>query len=123
MRNVIVFNLGQDGVERSSKESALYLTAQNCRGFLLVPLILGQRPLPCGRLTSLVGLVGQRFLPRGRLTSLGGLDSQRFLPRGCLTLLVGLIGQRFIRRHRSPFGHSAIPRHIALCYPGKELVG
>ncbi len=68
MRNVIAFNLDQDGVKRSSKESAFYLNAPDCRvtrvgrqyrrhnvlivctalffgGFLLTPLILGQRLL------------------------------------------------------------------------------
>ncbi len=142
MRDVIAFNLGQDGVERSSEESALYQNAPDCRAFLLVPLILGQRLLLRGRLTSLVGLVSQCFLPRGRLTSLIGLVGQHFVSRGGPASLVGLVGQRFLLRgclvvtsllgerllgqRRSAvwrLRHSAIPRCIALRHPGEELAG
>jgi hypothetical protein len=68
VHDVIAFNLGQDGVERSSKESAFYPNAPDCcvtrvgrqyrchnalvictalffGGFLLAVLILGQRRL------------------------------------------------------------------------------
>jgi hypothetical protein len=68
VRDVVTFNLGQDGIKRSSEESAFYLDAPDCHvtrvgrqyrrhnalvicvalffgGFLLLPLILGQRRL------------------------------------------------------------------------------
>ncbi len=68
MRNVVAFNLGQDGIKRSSKESAFYPNVLDCRitrvgrqyrhhnvlnictalffgSFLLASLILGQRQL------------------------------------------------------------------------------
>jgi hypothetical protein len=83
MRDVIAFNLGQDGVERSNKESTFYPNAPDCRGFLLALLILGLCLLPRGGLTLLVGLVGQSFLLRGCLTLLGGLIGQRFLRCCC----------------------------------------
>jgi hypothetical protein len=142
VRDVIAFNLGQDGVERSSEESALYPNAPDCRALLLALLILGQCLLPRGRLTSLVGLVSQCFLPRSGLTLLIGLVGQCIVSRSGPALFVGLVGQRFLLRgrlvvtsllgkqllgqRRSAVGrlrHSAIPRRIALRHPGKELDG
>jgi hypothetical protein len=75
MRDVIAFNLGQDGVKRSSKESAFYPNVPDCRvtkvrrqyrrhnmliictallfgGFLLALLILGQHLLLHDRLVA-----------------------------------------------------------------------
>ncbi len=59
-------------------------------------------------MTSLVGLVGQRFLLRGRLVA------------------TSLLGEHLLGQRQSAVGrlhHSAIPRRIALRYPGEELTG
>ena len=91
VRNVVAFNLGQDGIKRSSKDSAFYSNVPNCcvarvvrqywshnaliictalffGGFLLTLLILGQRRFPqpraAFRLFLVTTLVGKSRLRR-----------------------------------------------------------
>jgi hypothetical protein len=91
---------------------------------LLVSLV-GQRFVPRSSPALLIGIVRQRFLLRGRSTSLVGLVGQCSLLRGHLVVML-LLGEQFLSQRQSVVGrlrHSAIPRHIALRYLGKELAG
>jgi hypothetical protein len=126
VRDGIAFNLGQDGIERSSKESAFYPNAPDCRGFLWAPYILGQRLLLHGHLmaTALVqnggiklghlcggerrGKMSRRWSTVPHFGSGLELGQHHYRTRrsmfGHPTLLVGLVCQRFLCRRRSAFG-------------------
>jgi hypothetical protein len=125
MRDGIAFNLGQDGIKRSSEESAFYPNALDCRCFLRAPCILGQRLLPGGHVmaTALVqnggiklghlcgserrGTMSRRWSTVPHFGDGLELGQRRYRQRcsvfGRPSSLVGLVCQHFLCHRRSAF--------------------